>query len=120
MEKNVVVIDDDRGILMSLQMLLESDYSVKAFMDAREALEHIQKNPTDLVVVDLLMPNMTGIEFVKELQSRNLKMPVLVMSASTLIDKQLKDLNVAGFIKKPFDIDSLEAAIKKNVSPSFS
>ena len=64
----IIAVDDDDLVLGSLQGLftLETDYAVELFDDPRKAVEHLAKNPLDVVISDFLMPQMKGLEFLRE------------------------------------------------------
>ena len=61
----IIAVDDDALVLGSLKGLftLETDYAVELFDDPRKAVEHLAKNPVDVVISDFLMPQMNGLEF---------------------------------------------------------
>ena len=72
----IVIVDDEEMVLTSLNsfLTLETEYNVKTFTSAKQALEYIEKEHVDLVVSDYLMPEMDGISFlasVQEYQSRS-------------------------------------------------
>lgn len=90
---NVLVIDDDKNIRYLLKELLEREkFSVEFAKDGKEALSVLDKTTVDLVVVDIMMPNMDGYEFTKTLRLTNAQLPVLMISA-----KQLSADRKAGF-----------------------
>jgi CheY-like chemotaxis protein len=104
--RRVLVVDDDRDIRETLEELLHSaGWEVASAANGREGLEQLQRAAFDLVVLDLMMPVMTGWQF-REAQLRDpsvAHVPVIVISAV----HPATALDAAAFLPKPFDIDQL-------------
>jgi len=100
--RDVLVVDDERDILDLLTDLLEEEgYRVRRAADGEAALAEIERALPDLVVTDVMMPRLNGLELARRLRER--AVPTIVMSAavSSVDDPCLV------FISKPFDIDRL-------------
>lgn len=119
MSKNIkiLVVEDDNDINTMLARLLErSGYDVVQAYSGTEALLHIKNDEFDLVLLDLMLPGMSGEELLQNIRKTK-QMPVIVISAK--IDKQVKiDLLRMGaddYITKPFDIEEVSARIYSNL-----
>ena len=81
----ILVVDDDRNTRMLLKAVLEAEnYSVLTASDGVEALQVLDENHVDLVVLDVMMPNMDGYAFTKTLREGNDNLPILMISARQL------------------------------------
>jgi len=105
-ERHVLVVDDDADIRETLADVLEvAGFVVTLAANGREALERLRARPFDLVVLDLMMPVMTGWEF-REEQLRDpaiAGVPVIVVSAA----RAPRPLAASAFLPKPFDLDAI-------------
>jgi len=124
MEKpKILVVDDNPLILSTLRRLLRSrGYEATLTKSGAEALEKAQKKDFDLVIVDLKMPEINGVETITRLRSllksnQRKPIPEMVITAydSDETLAKVKDLNVATFLLKPFDMQELLQEIEKNV-----
>jgi len=109
MGARILLVDDDPDILESTQYLVEAEgYEVETARNGREALEKLTARKPDVILLDLMMPVMDGWQFVEELRkSPSASVPVIVLSASHGLAQKAKQLNAAGWVAKPFDIDNL-------------
>ncbi|WP_086268259.1 sigma-54-dependent transcriptional regulator [Campylobacter devanensis] len=110
---NVVIVEDDINMRKSLEIALGdyNEFSVKSYKSATEALKKLS-NDTDVIVTDINMPGMDGLEFIKELGS---KYDVIIMTGNATLNRAIESvrLGVKDFLTKPFDIDTLATAIKR-------
>jgi len=111
-EKKILVVDDDPYILMSLEFLMQKNgYTVVVARNGTEALQLIQQEIPDLVVLDIMMPDIDGYaicEFIKK-QSALRHIIVIFLSAKTQESDQRKglELGAAAYVYKPFSTRSL-------------
>ena len=117
MNKNILIVDDEKIIRTVLERILnKSGFNTQIANNGKDALLKIKKDPYDLILLDILMPEMNGIQFLTELKKINNTSKILIISAcheQTLIE-QIKKLGVHGYLKKPFDnIDQITVAINK-------
>jgi chemosensory pili system protein ChpA (sensor histidine kinase/response regulator) len=106
--KTLVVVDDEREITSTLQAYLELyDYRVVVAANGVEALEQIAGEAPDLIITDITMPRMNGVELIRELQAQpeGRQIPVIMISAH---ERRL-DLP---FLRKPFDPKALLAQVR--------
>jgi CheY-like chemotaxis protein len=111
-EKKILVVDDDPYILMSLEFLMQKNgYTVVVARNGTEALQLIQQEIPDLVVLDIMMPDIDGYaicEFIKK-QPALRHIIVIFLSAKTRESDQRKglELGAAAYVYKPFSTRSL-------------
>ena len=106
----IFVVDDDKSIRDSMSdVLMEKGYNVMTAGDGKEALEKIDKNPPDLIILDMNMPNVGGIAFYSRICDKNNvpKFPVFVLTGRAELEKLFKDFIVQGFMTKPFNWEKL-------------
>ena len=111
--KHIYIIENNISILEGLTFLFEKKYKVTAITDARIALNKLQSEQPDLILLDLLMPDLNGEEFIEALLQRELKIPILIMTGSANVNVQLTNSTVAGIIRKPFQIEEIETKIEQ-------
>lgn len=121
MSKKILLVEDDGPIASALKLKLEnSSFEVDLVTDGKEALEHITENDYDLVLLDLIMPNMDGFETLEEAKKQKIKVPFIVLS-NLGQDEDIKKAKELGakdyFIKSDIDlsqvIEKINAFLKK-------
>ena len=109
----VLVVDDDATVRETFHLLLEDDYEVLEAPDAWAAVEIARTAPIDLVLLDILMPDVDGLEILPELRTVRPGVPVVVVSgvdtASTATTAMR--LGAVNYVTKPFDVDILLGAV---------
>jgi two-component system response regulator FixJ len=120
----VHVVDDDVDVRKSLGFLLATaDFAVRLYESATAFLATEPKEVEGCIVTDVRMPGIDGIEFLRQLKSRGLNVPVIVMTghADVALAVQAMKEGAADFIEKPFDdqvlIDSLRSALNHRSQP---
>lgn len=110
----VLVVDDDPAMLRTLTINLRArDYDVETAGDGRSALQIVDERMPDVVLLDLGLPDIDGINVLKQLRSFT-QVPVIVVSARTGPDDKVEalDLGADDFITKPFSIEELLARVR--------
>ncbi|HSP19748.1 MAG TPA: response regulator transcription factor [Myxococcaceae bacterium] len=111
----VLVVEDDLSILTGVSMNLRFEgYEVLQAQDGARGLEMAVSEAPDLIVLDVMMPKLNGYEVLRELRSRGVRTPVLVLSAKGMErDKVLGlDLGADDYVVKPFGVAELMARVK--------
>ena len=111
----ILVVDDDKNTRLFMRAFLEgAQYTVFLAEDGEAALDMLEKQHIDLVVLDIMMPKMDGYEFTKELRSVNAELPILMVSAKQLPeDRKLGyKLGTNDFMTKPVDEEELLLRVK--------
>ncbi len=116
---HVLVIDDDSSVLDLIADMLDPYYQVEVISDPFAGLSSLEKEEYDVLILDLGIPELDGIEIIRQIRSRpRLKdLPVIVMSAYTGIAKRLNDLQVQAVIHKPFHLDHFLNTLKRILEP---
>jgi CheY-like chemotaxis protein len=107
--KTVMVVEDEPAIRGLLSMTLESEnYRVETAGDGREALTKVGRHSPDLILLDLMLPNMDGWEVIEALheESDTKRIPIIAVSAGRRI-ADVGERGVQAFLSKPFDVDTL-------------
>jgi signal transduction histidine kinase/ActR/RegA family two-component response regulator len=111
----VVIVEDDEGVReLLLGVLTHYGYEVDAYGSAEEALAH--GAPFDLLLSDVLLPGMNGPELVREMRRRHPGVPALLMSGDTGHVVDPRELEVGGFLQKPFSARTLAARVEELVA----
>lgn len=118
MSKKILILDDSESIREVVIFTLEKDgHDVLVGVDGKDALKHLDGRDIDLIITDLHMPNMDGIEFIKEVrQMEKYKYtPILYLTTESQQSKKMeaKQAGATGWIVKPFMPEKLLAAINK-------
>lgn len=117
MSERILVVDDDPDILQFVRLNLELDgFRVETASGGREALERANANPPDLMLLDIMMPEIDGLTVLKRLRSDppTGSVPVIMLTARSLAEDRVKglDLGADDYITKPFDLDELVARVR--------
>jgi CheY-like chemotaxis protein len=119
-KKKILLVDDEKDIVkMNMLRLVESSYEVFSASEGKECIEIAEKEVPDLIIMDVVMPGMDGIETLVKLKSdpRIAHIPVIMltgMGETAILDKAMAS-GAVDFIEKPFNGDMLMEAIKKNL-----
>jgi DNA-binding NtrC family response regulator len=114
-KETILVVDDERLVRWSLQQKLEQwSYHVSVAEDGATALARVQLDNPDLVILDVRLPDMTGIEVLSELRKKNSHVPVIVMTAFGIVDDAVRSLKLGAydFFEKPINFEKLQNAIR--------
>lgn len=115
MSKKVMLIDDDQEFLDILAERLEiRGFEVAPFVSAKQALEKLQQFVFDVIILDLQMPEMDGLQTLERLSAMAADLPILLLTAHATVAKGVKamKLGAADVLEKPVDIRELVKAIE--------
>ncbi|MCH7471995.1 response regulator [bacterium] len=117
MSKNILIVDDEQIIRNVLKRKLEqaTNYNVLTAEDGVPALELFKQHTIDLVISDLLMSKMNGIELLRNIKQLDSKVPVIIITGFGTLDDAIEAIKLGAedFIKKPFDINEVISTIDK-------
>ena len=119
MKYNLLVIDDEIDICETIKEVVSVAVDqVFVATSAVAALEAVDKNQIHLIISDITMPGMNGLDLLKTLRAKRFKYPVIFVSASDSEDSLVKALEygAADFIAKPFESDELLALVKRTLA----
>lgn len=106
--KKILVIDDEKHIAEAIKLnLLMAGHEVVVAINGLEGLKWWKEFSPELVIVDLMMPEIDGIGVITEIRKRDLKIPILVISAKDQVKEKIRclSLGVDDYLSKPFDLD---------------
>ena len=115
MSKRVLLAEDDRATRESIARALELDgYEVRAVPDGAAALEAFEEDTPDLLVLDLMMPNVDGLTVCRRLRARSDHTPILIATARTEVSDRVSGLDAGAddYLPKPFALDELLARVR--------
>lgn len=114
----ILVVDDDPGTRGWVQAALELEgYAVTTAADGDEALEQVRALEPSLVLLDVQMPVLSGVEILAALRSQGFSGPVVFMSAGTISETAALAQGAAACLPKPFDLDRLLALAAQLAGP---
>ncbi len=115
MKKRILVIEDDASISLGLRMNLEAEgYEVSVADDGERGLELARQEALDLVILDVMLPKLNGLEVLRSLRQAGQRVPIIVLSArGAEMDKVVGlELGAEDYVTKPFSLAELLARVK--------
>ncbi|MBW4441296.1 MAG: response regulator [Plectolyngbya sp. WJT66-NPBG17] len=112
--RRILAVDDTADNLLLLQIFLEAEgFEVEVASSGSTALNRLQQSLPDLVLLDVMMPGMNGLEVTQEIRSSNRTLPILLISAHDKLQVQPGlDAGANGYIQKPIDFTQLLSRIE--------
>ncbi len=111
-KRTIMIIDDDTSMLWFVADIFANKYNTISFEVAEKAYESLKLQLPDLIITDIMMPDMDGVSFIKKVKSNSIlnHIPIIALSALNNIDEQIKSIGAGAeaYITKPFDIQYLE------------
>jgi len=111
---SIYIVDDERTIREGITMTLETEYQVKAFPTAETAIDVIKSYPPDLVLLDIGLPGMNGIEALRKIKGLYPTLLVIMITAYEDIDTVISAMKLGAYdyVVKPIHMDGLEVTIR--------
>jgi DNA-binding NarL/FixJ family response regulator/AraC-like DNA-binding protein len=111
----VLVVDDDAGFRDALRLILQDEYAVMEAADGRAALSVVRTEPVDLVLLDILMPEIDGLEILQELKALEPDLPVIMVTAVKTVRTTVTamKLGASDYVTKPFQEEELLASMRR-------
>lgn len=111
-KQTILIVDDDRKLVQLLKETIlneENGYEVRTAYNGKEALNVIKKEKVDLVLLDISMPVMSGIQVLTELHNKKMWLPTIILTAygEKEVDKKFQEFGIVDFINKPLDLKKL-------------
>lgn len=113
---NILIIDDDREICEYMELLLENNgYSVRTETEARRGIERLRDEQFHVVVLDIMMPDLDGMEALEEIRSFDSDIAIIIFTGYPSIETARKSMqhDVSDYIKKPFDVDEFTDSLER-------
>src|SRR5881394_1861866 len=111
--QGLLIVDDDASVVAGLTALLEDDYDVRTANTGRTALQKFGESTPDLVLLDVGLPDMSGLELLKQFKAYEESVPVIMISgegATPLVVEAMRN-GAESFLQKPFDYDTLQLTL---------
>ena len=121
-QKKILVVDDEPDLTMNCSLALEyHGFKVDMFTDPRKALSNYKPRYYDLVILDIMMPNMDGFQLYDEIKKKDQKAKVCFLTASELYYKEFREneykaIDKALFIQKPIQNEELLKEVNRRIS----
>jgi DNA-binding NtrC family response regulator len=111
--KKIIIVDDDESIRKTFFLILNKNYRVYLAKDSKEALQRFKRAKIDLIIADLKLPYLNGVEMVAKFRELGYRGNVILISAyPDLVNvDELSRLSISHFFVKPLDLDSLNRSI---------
>ena len=112
--KTILVVDDEFDLTSTLQAILEDEgYRTDVCTDGRAALERLKQHSPDMMLMDVMMPVLSGFEVLREMRSRGLDSVPVVLMSSVPPQVQQEDYHWRAFLRKPFTLDALKGIVEQ-------
>jgi DNA-binding NtrC family response regulator len=114
-KRRVLIVDDEAGVRESLRMVLKEAYDPVAVASGSDALDALAAGAFDVVLLDIVMPGMDGLELLEEVRSRHPRVPVVMLTATKTVKTAVGAMKLGAFdyVTKPFDVDELRVILDK-------
>jgi two-component system alkaline phosphatase synthesis response regulator PhoP len=116
--KRILLIEDEGGLVLTLtDRLIREGYAVESAADGESGLERAAGEAFDLLLLDLMLPRMSGFDVCRELRRRGIETPVIMLTARGQVADKVVGLKIGAddYVTKPFDMTELLARIEANL-----
>jgi DNA-binding NtrC family response regulator len=115
---NIIIVDDEQSLRQVLDLVFrEEGYAVRTAFNGIQALEMLEAEHADVILTDVRMPDMDGIELLRNVRERNPDVGVVLMTAHSSVEtaRDAFKLGADDFIEKPFDVEELKVIVAKTI-----
>ena len=118
LKPTLLIVDDELGARQSLEVILEDDYRVLSAMNGTEALELLQRETVNLVLLDVNMPDMDGLEVLQRVKEQDEEVDVIMVSALNLARKAADAIKSGAYdyITKPYEPEDILSTVNRVIS----
>ncbi len=119
MKGRILIVDDDTAHLFMLQTVLKGlGHAIDTAMDGKDAISGVEKTPYDLVLMDVRMANVSGMEALEKIKAYNPALPIIIMTAYSSVDKAVEAMKLGAYdyLTKPLNYDDLKLTIQRAMS----
>jgi len=116
MSARILVVDDEEIVIRSCQRILDGgDYQIDIAHDGREALQRVEQDPYDILILDIMMPNVGGLEVLRRVKEGHPDIDVIMITGLSQIDTAVQAMKLGAFdyISKPFEPDELKLVVQR-------
>lgn len=109
----IFIIDDEEAIRDGLSLVLGSDYIIHTFANGSEAMKEISHTVPDLILLDIGLPDISGIDLLKKIKTKHVDVPVIMITAYEDIETVISAMKYGAYdyLVKPLNSDNLELAM---------
>jgi DNA-binding NtrC family response regulator len=114
MSARILIVDDEEIVIKScLRILAGDEFQVESVQDGREALKKIEENPYDVVILDIMMPTIDGLEVLRRVKETHPNVDVIMITGLSQVDTAVQAMKLGAFdyISKPFEPDELKLVV---------
>ena len=111
----ILLADDEKELSRAVATILRySNYEVDTVYNGKEAIEKVNENVYDVIILDIMMPITDGLQALKEIRKNNIKTPIILLTAKSQVDDKVEGLDSGAndYLTKPFDKKELLARIR--------
>lgn len=115
---NILIVDDEQSYRQLLTLVFESDgHTIRTAANGREAVELVAEEAPDIIISDVRMPDMDGIEMLREVRKTHADLGVVFMTAHASVEsaREAFKLGADDFVTKPFDVEELKLIVKRTL-----
>ncbi|MGC9066738.1 MAG: sigma-54-dependent transcriptional regulator [Candidatus Ratteibacteria bacterium] len=115
MTKKILIIDDEKGVLESLKLVLSDSGRIFVASSGKEGLEILSNNEIDIVFLDILMPDQDGLETLREIKKIDDTLPVVMLTAVSKLSTAIEAMKLGAYdyLTKPFDVEEIRLIVQK-------
>jgi signal transduction histidine kinase len=112
-DNRLLIVDDEPGPRLSLEMIFKDQFSVTTAASGEEAIERFRESPCAIVITDIRMRGMNGIDVLREVKRIHPETEVIILTAFETLDtaRQAISLGASDYLKKPFDLDHIQSVV---------
>jgi DNA-binding response OmpR family regulator len=111
----ILLVEDEKGVANFIKKGLEEErYTIDHGVDAEEGLSFVSVNEYDMIILDIMLPNMSGIELCREIRRKGIQSPIMMLTARDTIDDKVAGLDSGAddYMTKPFSFDEFLARVR--------
>jgi DNA-binding NtrC family response regulator len=115
-EIKILIVDDDKDICEYMELLLtQAGYTVDTQTDPQQVLSQLRDQEYHVVVLDIMMPEISGMELLEDIRSYDNDLAVIIFTGNPSVETAVQSMkfNVSDYIKKPFDVDEFTSTLEK-------
>ncbi|HEX9667797.1 MAG TPA: sigma-54 dependent transcriptional regulator [Thermodesulfobacteriota bacterium] len=119
MKRKILVVDDEESVRWVIGKCLEkADYTVEYGVSGSQALERVSSEYFSLIILDITMPDISGLEVLHDIRSRGIEIPVIIITAQNTVKNAIDAMKEGAFdyIAKPFDLDEVRLTVDRAIN----
>ena len=116
--KSILIVDDELSVRESLKLILQDQYKILMADNAKEALIVFERETPNLVLLDIILPEMDGIAVLKRIREMDATVPIIMLTATRMVKTAVEAMKMGAtdYLSKPFEIEELRLIIEKAIT----